>query len=452
MTGLTQVLAEFVSGLSFDDIPTDAHPIVGRGFADCIAVMLLGRGEDAVVRLRPIALGVHGPATILFNQGRSSVEMAGLVNGTAAQAVDFDDATLEGHPSAVLVPVALAVGEEIEANGRDLLTAYVAGYEIWAELLRRDADKYHARGFHPTGLLGTLAAAACAASLYRLDAVQTRNALSIAASFASGIVANFGSMMKPLQTGRAAENGIRAARLAANGYAGADDALEHPLGFLAAFSPEGRVNADPQSEVGRCWAILEKGLNIKLYPICYAAHRIIDAALSLRDDYAVDPEQIEMIKASLGRAQASPLRCHAPTTKVDARFSAEFAIAAALIAGRVTSDEVCDEFVMRRDVQSLMRKVSLELLDERDPEDSLFSPADWISIQLTDGRTLSSQKIRHARGHARRPASDAMMWDKFETCTRATLDMEGSRRLFERTMQLKDLLSVADLYLCATKQ
>ena len=162
--------------------------------------------------------------------------MAGLINGTAAQALDFDDATLEGHPSAVLVPVALAVAEEVGANGEDILTAMnVAGYEVWAELLRRDSDKYHARGFHPTGLLGTLAAAASAALLYGLNVVQTRHALGIAASFASGLVANFGSMTKPLQTGRAAESGIRAARLAANGYTAADDAIEHPLGFLKAF-------------------------------------------------------------------------------------------------------------------------------------------------------------------------------------------------------------------------
>ncbi|WP_201836844.1 MmgE/PrpD family protein [Microvirga zambiensis] len=446
MTGLTQTLAEFVSGLSFTDIPSDVHPIVGRGFADCIAVMFLGRDEEAVTRLRAIARGMHGPARILFDQGQSSVEMAGLINGTAAQAVDFDDATLEGHPSAVLVPVALAVGEEMGASGRDLLTAYVAGYEIWAELLQRDTDKYHARGFHPTGLLGTLAAAACAASLYGLNAIQTRNALAIAASFASGLVANFGSMTKPLQTGHAAESGIRAARLAANGYTGAEDALEHRLGFLKAFSPEGRVNVDPQTKLGSDWAIVEKGLNIKLYPICYAAHRIIDAALDLREVSKVDPTRIRTVKASLGRAQASPLRCHEPTTKVDARFSGEFAVAAALIAGRVTIDEVRDEFVMRQDVQALMRNVSLELLDGRDPEDSLFSPADWVSIQLSDGETLRSDPVRHARGHAKNPASDEMLWDKFETCTRAVLGKEGSRNLFERTMELKNLASPSDMY------
>lgn len=448
MTGLTEDLANFVSSVKFADLPTAAHAIVGRGFADCVAVTLLGRGEPAVTGLRPMTEGVPGPAHILFTSETTSVEMAALVNGTAAQALDFDDTGLDGHPSALLVPTLLAVAEQTGADGQAMVAAYVAGYEVWAELARREMDKYHARGFHPTGLLGTLAAAAAASVLYRLDPLQTRHALGIAASFASGLVANFGSMTKPLQTGRAAEGGVRAARLAANGYTAAADPIEHSLGFLSAFSPHGRIDLASPTRLGERWAIVETGLNLKLYPICYAAHRIVDAALDLRRTAALTPDkvsQIEQLIVLIGRAQSAPLRSHHPTTAVDARFSGEFAVAAALIAGQVTMEEVADGFVGKSEVQTLMRKVSFELTDERDPEDSLFSPADQVTAIMADGRTIKSVPVRRARGHASNPAPDEVLRQKFLSCVAAVLDTASAQLLFETTMKPHALGSVREI-------
>src|SRR5262249_34000746 len=150
------------------------------------------------------------PATFL-NFGCEAPELA-LVYGTAAHALDFDDTALSGHPSAILVPTILAEAQEVGADGEAMIVAYVVGYEVWAELIGRDKDQHHGKGWHPTAVFGAIAAAAASASLRKLNESQSANAIGIAASLASGVVANFGSMTKPFQVGHAAQSGITASR------------------------------------------------------------------------------------------------------------------------------------------------------------------------------------------------------------------------------------------------
>ena len=168
------------------------------------------------------------------------------------------------------MPAVLAEGERLGASGRELIAAYVAGYETWGELASRDADKHHGKGWHPSAVFGAVAAAAAGARLAKLDAGRTAHALAAAASMAGGLTANFGSMMKPLQVARAAQSGLIAARLAAKGFTASPDALEHRSGFLNAFSPAGRVRTD---DAIADWHILKNGLNIKRYPglLCVAS-------------------------------------------------------------------------------------------------------------------------------------------------------------------------------------
>ncbi|MGH8699539.1 MAG: MmgE/PrpD family protein, partial [Burkholderiales bacterium] len=326
---------------------------------------------------------------------------AALANGTAGHALDYDDVALEGHPSVVLVPAILAEGERLGASGRDLITAYVAGYETWGELLDRDEDQHHGKGWHPTAVFGTVAAAAAAARLARLDPARTANALGIAASMAGGLVANFGSMTKPFQAGRAAQSGILAARLAGRGMTASPDALEHPSGFLRAFSPAGRVRVDGELAAGRDWHIVRQGLNVKRYPVCYALHRAIDGMLAIRS--RVPSERVAEVEVTLGRTQMVPLREHRPRTGLEAKFSAEFAMASALVAGRVGMGELTNEFVNQAAVQALFPKVRVTPVDETDPEDPLFAPADRVRVKLADGSTVEGESVRYALGHARNP-------------------------------------------------
>ena len=254
MDGLTRQLATFIAHLTTEQCPSDAVATAKRGAIDTIGVMLAGRDEPVVGHARSIArsIGVVSESQVLFDRGRAASSDAALVNGTAGHALDYDDVAIDGHPSVVLVPAMLAEGERLGASGDALLTAYIAGYETWGELAGRDADKHHGKGWHPTAVFGTIGAAAAAASLARLDVDRTVNALGIAASMASGLVANFGSMTKPFHAGRAAANGILAAQLAAAGMTASPDALEHRSGFLKALSPHGRMRVDGPISAIRC--------------------------------------------------------------------------------------------------------------------------------------------------------------------------------------------------------
>ena len=171
-----------------------------------------------------------------------------------------------------------------------MLTAYAAGYEVWGELLMREPAPLHQKGWHPTAVRGAVAAAAACAKLRRLGAQDTSTALAIAGSMAGGLVANFGSLTKCFQVGRAAQSGVIAARLAQAGMTASPDALEHRSGFLSAFSPGGRPDLSRSLDAGRKeWHLVAQGLNLKRYPICYASHRAIDAAVELATRHDLKP-------------------------------------------------------------------------------------------------------------------------------------------------------------------
>jgi 2-methylcitrate dehydratase PrpD len=263
---------------------------------------------------------------------------------------------------------------------------------------------------------------------------------------AAGLVANFGSMTKPFQAGRAAQNGILAARLAGRGMTASPDALEHPSGFLRAFSPAGRVRVDGELAAGRDWHIVRQGLNVKRYPVCYALHRAIDGMLAIRSRRTVAAEQVAEIEVSLGRTQMVPLREHRPRGALEAKFSAEFAMASALVAGRVGMGELSNEFVNQAAVQALIPKVRVTPVDEADPEDPLFAVSDRVRVKLNDGSMLEGEAVRYALGHARNPIGLDELHAKFRDCVGNALPPDASARLFERLSRLEAQPAVAELY------
>lgn len=421
MTRLTSSLAQFIAHLSPADIPAQAHHLVRRGIADTVGVMFAGRDEPVVGHaLSMIEKTSHG-ARLLGDRGHARAEDAAFVNSVAAHALDYDDTGLDGHPSVVLAPLVLAEGEATGADWDARVAVYVAGYETWAELIGRDADKHHGKGWHPSAVFGAVAAAAATAQLRRLDADACAHALGIAASMAAGLVANFGSMTKPLQVGLAVRNGMTAAALAQCGVTASPDALESPRGFLAALSPAGRVRRDGPTQAGAPWQILRQGLSVKRYPVCYAAHRLIDATLALRPQVAQALDQITRIDVHIGHLQAAMLRASRPRTGLDAKFSAEFAVACALARGGVGLGDLSDARVCEPDVQALIPRVHVHPQTESDPEDPLFSPADHVRLSFADGRTVTSDPVTRPRGHHSRPLDDAELRAKFMDCAQPAI-------------------------------
>jgi 2-methylcitrate dehydratase PrpD len=416
-------------------------PVVRAGFTDCVAVMIAGRDEE-VTRIVGANVGARLGGNGLLLSNLQAPEAA-LLYGTAAHALDYDDVALSGHPSAVLVPAILAEAAATGADGAMMARAYVAGYEVWAELIGRDADQHHLKGWHPSAMFGTLAAASASAVLRRLDARKAAHAVGIAASMAGGVASNFGSMTKPFQVGRAAQSGLLAARLADGGLTAAPDAIEHSLGFLRAVSPRGNVDTAAPATLGREWRILETGINIKLYPVCYGVHRSLDAMLGLLQAERVGADEIAGVEVEVGEAQAAILRNHRPQLALDAKFSAEFAMAAAAIAGRCGTRELSDAFVQRPDVQAFMPKVAVTPTFEKSADDRALAPADRVRVTLRDNRALASPPVSYPRGHFKNPADAGVLWAKFADCVDGTAIK--ARPLFDRLQRIDTLGSVAEI-------
>lgn len=450
VTGLTRSLAEFVHAPQFGVLPERAVGIAQSGFIDTLATMIAGRNEPVVdiVQRFVAARGSSGSdASLLGGTARAASAEAALINATAGHALDFDDVAMGGHPSTVLVPTVLAEAEALGLGGAKAIEAYLVGYEVWSELFRREPDAYHLKGWHPTAVLGTVGAAAAAAHLRGLSVEHCHHALALSGSFAAGLVANFGSMTKPLHAGRAAAAGIEAAHLAAAGLTASGDALEHHAGYLAALSPKGRADRDtPVVRHNRPLAILETGLSIKKYPTCYATHRVIDAVIDLAHAHDLSASSVREVRAWIGVAQASMLRNHRPVTGLEAKFSLEFAIASSLIARRAGLAELSDGFVGRPEVRALFERVRITAVDgERCPYEPVSGLNDRVEIELHDGRVFDSGDVRFARGNAMLPLAPGDLRAKFLDCTSEARDIDAAA-VFERLSRLHELPSVASIF------
>jgi aconitate decarboxylase len=294
-------------------------------------------------------------------------------------------------------------------------------------------------------MFGAVAAAAASANLRRLNADTASHAVGIAASLAGGVVSNFGSMVKPFQVGRAAQAGMQAVRWAERGLTASPEAIEHDLGFLKAISPRGTVETRAPAELTRTWRILKTGVNVKLYPICYAAHRTLDAVLDLARAHRFAASEIAAVTAEVSETQASLLRFHAPATPTDAKFSLQFAVAAGVVAGRCGTAEMTDDFLRRPEVRDLFAKITAQPNATRDPDEPSLAAFDRVRIALKDGRELVSDPVQHPRGHFQRGAEPEAVAAKFRDCAAAVLPADAAERLLARLQDLRSLRSVDEL-------
>lgn len=438
MTALTQAIGAYAAKAPTAP-PDDLLPLLRAAFIDTLGTMIAGREDPAVTLLRAHLAeraGTAAEASVLLGAERAYSADAALINGTAAHVLDYDDVALGGHPSTVLVPAILAEAQRISATGARAMAAYLVGYEVWAELIMREPDPLHEKGWHPTAVFGTVAAAAALASLHGMDAARASQAVALAGSLAGGLVANFGSMTKPLHAGRAAASAVEAVRLSGRGFTASPDALEHRAGFLAALSPKGRVDREAPATLGQALRIREVGLNVKRYPMCYATHRTIDGVLDLVTRHDLRPEDVAAVEASIGKTQASMLRNHAPETGLAAKFSLEFAVASAVVARNVGLSELTDGFVSQPQVRALFPKVSITTRDTRCPLEPSFAETDRVVLRTTKGDVLDSGEIRFPRGNSQNPMAEEELHAKYADCTRG---WNGGGALLDQLSRLETL-------------
>ena len=422
MTTATRELAQFVVSADLAACPEPARVQVRRAALDTIGVMLAGASEPVAAITRAVAR-IEGGAPLCRVLGaslRTSPTWAALCNGAAGHAHDFDDTNfaLLGHPSVPLLATALACAEAELASGGEVMLAYLIGFEVSVALGLALNPGHYTRGWHATATLGTVGCAAAAARLQGLDAAQTTHALGIAASLASGLKENFGSMTKPYHAGHAALNAITAASLARAGMTASASALEGSQGFAAAFSGE-KLAHGAFAELGREWQIVRSGIAVKPYPSCALTHSAIDALVALRDAHGVSAEQVEDVEVGVNHVVPEVLRYPTPANGLERKFSMPYCAAAALARGRVGIGDFEDGPVRDPGVAALLPRVRM-VVDPGLPDRLEQHAWSRVTVRLTDGRTLASPP-RGASGHPDAPLSDEQLRAKFLGCAAGVL-------------------------------
>jgi 2-methylcitrate dehydratase PrpD len=350
MTEITRTLSDFAAGLRHESLPPEVSARARLLLLDLLGIALRARHDaestPALIRAAgPLGL-TGGSSTVLGDGAGYTPPGAALINGALAHSLDFDDTHAAGsiHPSAPIVPAALAAAEMTGAGGKDLIAAIVAGYEIQIRLsLALGPTDHYARGFHPTATCGVFGAAAAAGRIFGLDASGIANAFGIALSQAAGSMQFLveGAWTKRSHVGQAAMNGLIAATLAREGFRGAVAPFEGKAGFFHAYAPD-PVPEKAVAGLGETWETME--IAVKPYPSCRYSHAPIDALLRLRAANDISPEEIESVRIGVPRTGwnivGDPEEAKQnPKSVVDGQFSMPFCAAVALRAGGLGWDD-----------------------------------------------------------------------------------------------------------------
>ena len=442
----TTALADFVAKSRWEDCPAPAVAAARGAILDCLGVMLAGSLERSARILQAVALAEGGTplCTVVGAGRRTGAVWAALCNGTAAHALDFDDTnfTLLGHPSAPVLAAGLAAGELALADGQALVHAFLLGFEVETTLAAVINPEHYDHGWHATCTLGTLGAAAAAARLLGLDTAQIRTALAVAASQSSGLKENFGTMTKPFHAGHAARSGVLAALLAREGWTASEQALEGPQGFFNVLGAGSR-RLEALDTLGAPWKILSSGVAVKPYPSCACTHSIIDGALELRRAHGIRPEDVAEVTVGVNALVPRILIHSDPRTGLEAKFSAQFSVAAALCEDRVGIATFRDDKTQDPAIRALMPRVRMRV-DPDIPGDLERHMWTRVTVRLGDGRSWSVGP-REVPGHPNKPLTPEALRGKFEECARLALPadrVESVRQMLESLETCPDLRSL----------
>jgi 2-methylcitrate dehydratase PrpD len=433
-------IASFVTGGGA--VPDLAIGRAKLALVDFIGVAIAGAVEPVskivAGRVAPV---VRGGATVIGAGFRAGAADAALANATAGHALDFDDSNfvLGGHPSVTLLPAVLAVGEERGSSGRDILEAYVVGFEVMMRFARAVNFEHYEKGWHPTATLGVFGAAAAVARLMRLPASAVENALGLAASMSSGIKANFGSMAKPLQVGLASQKGVLCAQLASDGLTASRSALDGRQGYLDVYNGTGRYRVEALSVFGGTLEILVSGLMFKKYPCCGATHAPIDAVLDLLKAQPLRAGDVDKVTIAINRRRMPHVDRPVVTTGLQARFSVQYAVAAALTDGAVGLRHFSEAQFGRDDLKDMTARVTATGVDGGES----LSEACELTVTLKDGGTRSARR-EGADGRATEHYPEYME-AKFTDCVEQVHDRSFARYLLPQLIAFERCMNTAGI-------
>lgn len=424
--GLTKYVAEFVLNTKYEGIPSDVLALGNKSILDGFGLALAGSAAESgpISRKYIQSLGLcEGKSTVIGSSLKSAPRLAAFVNGVSIHADDFDDTQLAvakdrvygllTHPTAPVLPPTFAFAELEKVSGKDFLLGYHLGVEVETKLAEASSPRHYEDGFHSTGTFGTLGSATACAKMRAFPLEKILATYGIAASEASGLRENFGTMTKPFHAGHAAENGVIAADLASLGWTAAPQILEAPRGFFHAYSG----TYDPSAimnKLGNPWTFANPGISLKPYPSGSLTHPAMTALLRLIEKYNIVPAEVEKVDVGTNHNMPNALIHHKPQTGLQAKFSMEFCLSVLLLERRAVLSQFTDEYVRRPEVQEMSRRIDfyVDPVAEKAGYDKMTS---IITVHLKDGRTLKDQ-ADFAKGSPADPMTFEEAAAKFRGC------------------------------------
>jgi len=446
---ISNELAKRIIAIRYEDLPREAVREAKRAILDTLGVALAGSGEPAVTLLRKV-LGEEstvGHSVVFGSQRRTGSLDAALINGTAAHALDFDDVSdaMGGHPSAPVLAALLALADRINADGKQVLNAFVAGFETEVHIAKAVNFHHYKKGWHPTATLGIFGASAACSRLLELDELKIAAALSLSASMAAGLKSNFGTMTKPLHVGNSARAGLLSALLAGQGFSAAPDAFEHKQGFLNVFNGEGTYE---EGKIFESWGnpleIVDPGVVVKQYPCCASTHSAIDTLIAVARDNDLAPDQVARIEVWIHERRLEHTNRLDPQTPMSARFSLQYCLARALMHKNVVLEHFEGQAFLDPRARAIMQRVKAApySIEQFGPENDYGAE---IKLTLRDGQIYSNKLDESLGASDRNPLPTGALEAKFENCASKILPSEEIRELQNTVENLDNLSNVREL-------
>ena len=454
-SGITRALCEFVETLTYEAIPAEALTVARRCILDGLGLFVAGSDEEGVVCLAELAASQGGRAeALLIGRGATKVPatLAARVLGTAGHAHDWDDTQVSHdprhiyglltHPTVPPLTATLVMAQTLGGvDGKRFLTAFIAGYEAECKISEWMMSSHYKRGFHSSATVGTLGACVSAAKLLGLTGETLAHAIGIAASMASGIRVNFGTMSKPLHVGRAAENGVNAALLAKGGFTADPEALDGPWGFFQVFG--GGVSPEKLDQgFGKVFSIVEPGVSIKPYPSGILTHQSMDAMLRLVTDNDIAPETVERIDFYAGSNILNPIRYDIATNHLQAKFSMAALLAMIVIKRQAGREEFANAFIAGAAMQDMQRRIATHLDPEIEAQGTDLIRS-RIELTCKDGKKFVQVADTKYRGGPANPMSDADLEAKVQAATAGVIDDARRKRIVDLVKTIDSLPDAA---------
>ena len=441
---ITGQFVDCILAVRYGDLPAEVIDISRQVVLDGLAVTLagatepLGVGRIATEYVKE--LGGAPDASVVAGGFKTSVTNAAYANGCMAHALDFDNTWDPlNHPTSPTLPAILALSEKYALSGPKVIEALVAAFEAQGRFRMAATGLATGQGFHKPGTTGTIGATAAAIKLLDLDRRQALMAMGIAGSRAGSLSINTGSMTKSSHSGHAARMGVECGLLAKKGWTASSDVFG-PRGFFDTFW---RGEGKPQLMVegfGSPYRMIKPGVGFKKHPSNYFTHRPIDAALALRREYHIEPQQIAGV--TIRFPEFRYVNRPDPETGLDGKFSVQYSTLIALLDGEVTVDSFTNERRFASDVKELLPKMDLQ----HDPS----IPGDFnetyavVTVTLKDGRSVE-KKVDKLTGWCGIPLSREERLTKFHSCVRRKLSQDAASRLLELVERLETLGDVKEM-------